>query len=158
METKQYSSQLRLSRSWHGVRKYERIKKHKEEEVVCEKEDEISSEAAATNRKGIRLFKFTRRRSRSRTRRKVRIRFVWAMGRRPRWASLVSHLKVSWRRFAKLVKESQPYFADLFAGTDLFLHVTPPAPNYWYNHVKGGGSRNIGGLSSGHPLYMLYTM
>jgi len=122
----QCSSQSRLSRKWHGIKQYERIRKHDEEE-------EISSEAevTVTRKKVRRLFKLSRRRPRTRWSR--RTRFVLGMGRRPRWATVFSQLKVSWRRFTKLVKESQPHFADLLAGnlldgSPLLLHISPLRP------------------------------
>lgn len=143
MATKPYSCQLWRSRIWHGIRQYERIRKHDDEE-----EQEISSEAevTVTGRKVRRLFKLRKRRPR--TRRSRRFRFVLGIGRRLRWATLLSQLKVSWRRFAKLVKECEPHFADLIAGNQLFLQLTPPPPIYWYNHID----RNINGLPSRHPL------
>nr|ACN40357.1 unknown [Picea sitchensis] len=160
MASKRYSSQLCLSRIWHGIRQYERIKKNEEEEVVCEEEDEISSETAVADRKVRRLFKLSRRRPRRRRSRRVRIRFVLGMVRRLRWAAVLSQLKVSWRRFAKLVKESQPHFTDVLGGNHLFLHLTPPPPINSYNHLEGGGGgcREIDGSSYGHPLYMLYML
>lgn len=138
MATRTYSSQLWLPRMWHGIRHYEKIKKHEEEEEIpSEEQKEISSETGVTvtGRKARRLFKLSRRRPRAR--RSRRTRFVLGIRRRLRWATLLSQLKVSWRRFAKLVKESQPHFADLLAGNQLLLHLTPPPPIYWYNHFEG---------------------
>ena len=74
----------------------------------------------------------------------MQIRFVLGMGHRLTWATLLSHLKVSWRHFAKLVNESQPHFADLLARNHLLLHVTPPPPIYWYNHLGRGGDCPLG--------------
>lgn len=139
MATKTYSSQLCLPRMWHGIRHYEKIRKHEEEEeeISSEQQKDISSETevTVTGRKVRRSFKLSRKRPRARRNR--RIRFVLGIGRRLRWATLLSQLKVSWRRFAKLVKESQPHFADLLAGNQLLLHLTPPPPIYWYNHLEG---------------------
>jgi hypothetical protein len=119
----QCSSQSWLSRKLHGIQQYERIRKHDEEE-------EIPSEAevTVTRKKVRRLFKLSRRRPRTRWSR--RIRFVLGMGRRrPRWTTVFSKLKVSWRRFAKLVKKSQPHFADLLDGGPLLLHLYPVPPS-----------------------------
>lgn len=138
MATRTYSSQLWLPRMWHGIRHYEKIRKHEEEEEIpSEEQKEISSETGVTvaGRKARRLFKLSRRRPRAR--RSRRARFVLGIRRPLRWATLLSQLKVSWRRFAKLAKESQPHFADLFAGNNLLLHLTPPPPFYWYNHFEG---------------------
>ena len=118
------------------------------EEVFPEEGDVISfleSTVRDRDRKVRHLFKLRRSKPRkSRSRRRVRIHFVLGMGHRLRWATLLSHLKVSWCHFAKLVNESQPHFADLLARNHLLLHVTPPLI-YWYNHLgRGGGDCPLG--------------
>lgn len=138
MASKQHSSQIQLSRNGHGIRQYERIRKHEENEKTSEEENEICSEAevTVTRRKARRFFKLGRSRPKTSSSRRRRIS-IPEMGRRLSGATLFSHLKVSWRRFTKALKNSRPHLAAVLGDSQLILNLHPPPPGYWQNHREG---------------------
>lgn len=144
MASKQFSSQTRLSRSGRGIGRYERIRKHEEEEELCS-EKEICLEAEVTRKKMRRLFKLGRRGPKIRRSKSKRIS-TSEMGRGFSGATLFSQLKVSWRRFTKMVKDRGPHFTELLTESRGLLHLQPSLPAYWYDKRGGVKDRQINGL------------
>lgn len=152
--SKQDSSEIQLSRSGHGIRRDERIRKEEEEEeeissekegITSEEQKEKSSEAedissgeqkekcseaevTVPRKKRRRLFKLGQRSSgpkRRSKRRRMISRSISEMRHHLSEATRLSQLKVSWRRFTKVLKNNGLRWLDLLTESKILQHMTP---------------------------------